>query len=70
MKLLAADGWIKGPHTRHGTAFYKDDGGEVRTTVIPNKSDSLPIGTLRNILGQKQTALGRKGFLRLLRKYK
>lgn len=69
MKLLEADNWVKGRHTRHGSAFHKEDHSEVRTTIIPNGNDSLPIGTLRTILGPKQTGLGRRGLLRLIEDY-
>jgi len=71
MKLLEQDGWIKGRFTRHGASFHKTfPSGETRVTVVPNKSRPLPEGTLRAILGPKQTGLGRRGILRLLEENK
>jgi predicted RNA binding protein YcfA (HicA-like mRNA interferase family) len=71
MKLLEKDGWVKGRHTRHGAAFNKTfPSGETRVTIVPNKTKPLPEGTLRAILGPRQTGIGRRGLLRLLEKGK
>jgi len=68
IKLLASDDWVEGRKARHGTALTKKYGDTTRVTVVPNKKASLPEGTLRAILGPKQTRLGSKGFERLIRK--
>jgi hypothetical protein len=44
-------------------------GNRTRVTFIPDTRASLPIGTLRAILGTKQTGLGKNGLLKLLNKY-
>jgi predicted RNA binding protein YcfA (HicA-like mRNA interferase family) len=69
IKLLVADGWVEGRKARHGIALTKKFGETTRVTVIPDKRASLPEGTLRAILGPKQTQLGSKGLDGLIRKY-
>jgi len=69
IKLLTSDDWVEGRKARHGTALTKKYGDTTRVTVVPNKRASLPEGTLRAILGPKQTQLGIKGLERLIRKY-
>ncbi len=69
--LLRKDGWTEGGRTRHGVFLWKRFPGESipRMTVVPDKSDALPDGTLGAILGVKQTRLGKSGLLALIRKY-
>ena len=69
IKLLTSDDWVEGRKARHGTALTKKYGDTTRVTVVPNKKASLPEGTLRAILGPKQTHLGSNGLERLIRKY-
>jgi len=70
-KLLEDDDWLLRRHNaRHGTSYSKQFNDGTRVTIIPNTSKPLPIGTLRAILGLRQTRLGRKGLLRLLDKGK
>ena len=68
MRLLERDGWTQGRRTNHGIFFYKQLPGEnrPRTTVIPDKSEPLPNGTLGAILGPKQTGIGRNGLQALI----
>ena len=63
LRLLERDGWVSGGRRRHGIFLSKRFPGErmPRTTVIPDKSSDLPNGTLRAILGNKQTGLGFAG---------
>ncbi len=68
MKLLEKDGWQPGGKRTHGVAYTKKVGGKVRVTLVPTRSSSLAPRTLGLILGPKQTNLGRKGLLRLLKK--
>ena len=70
-QLLRLDGWTEGRRTTHGIAFYKHFPGEhlPRMTIIPDKTDDLPSGTLGAILGVRQTGLGSAGLEGLLNKY-
>ncbi len=65
-KLLAKDGWQLDCQSTHGLTYKKIVNGELLITTIPNKSRSLCAGTLAQILGPRQTRLGRAGLLRLL----
>lgn len=68
-RLLEGDGWVVHGRNPHGWTYKKTfPGGETRVTTIPNERSSLATGTLRAILGPKQTDIGRRGFLRLLRR--
>lgn len=69
MKLLEQDGWVKQRSCNHGFALYKEFPTRKRVTVVPNKRKALPTGTLRAILSQKQTGLGRAGLERLIKRY-
>lgn len=59
---------------RHGVAYAKtfdrDGTPETRVTIIPTKkhrgSRSIPHGTLRAILGPRQTQIGVSGLLDLI----
>ena len=67
IKLLTLDGWDDCGKRTHGIAFRKkDSSGRMRITVVPNKRGSLPVGTLKDILGPDQSNLGRDGLLRLI----
>lgn len=68
MRLLERDGWIQGRRANHGIFFYKQFPGEdrPRTTVIPDKSEPLPNGTLGAILGPRQTGIGMAGVQSLI----
>ena len=71
MALLERDGWVGGGRRTHGVFYSKLFPGEQfpRSTVIPDKSDDLPSGTLGGILGIKQTGIGRRGIQDLIDKY-
>jgi predicted RNA binding protein YcfA (HicA-like mRNA interferase family) len=69
IKLLQKDGWIEHRRTRHGISMIKKISGSTRVTVIQDTSATLPDGTLSDILGQKQTGIGKKGLLDLANKY-
>jgi len=69
-KLLESDGWTKGRECPHGTAYSKMYSDGIRITTIPRRRKSLAPTTLADILGHKQTCLGRRGLLRLLAKKK
>lgn len=42
----------------------------MRLTIIPDKKSVLPDGTLANILGVKQSAIGREGLLEMVQRHK
>ena len=59
IQLLKGDGWVEQRHGRHGIVLNKVVDGLLRTCVVPNKTRDLPSGTLSQILGPKQTGIGR-----------
>lgn len=69
--LLTRDGWQATGRSRHGTYLLKKFPGETvpRKTVVPDKTEDLPDGTLGAILGVEQTRLGKRGLQQLLKKY-
>ena len=71
IRLLELAGWVRGQKGTHGQALYKHLSGEHRTlvTVVQRTRASLPKGTLGGILSVKQTRLGRKGLIELIRKH-
>jgi len=68
IRLLQKDGWDILRSSAHGIALRKHDKniGRMRITTIPNKSGSLPSGTLASILSSKQTGIGRKRLAELI----
>ena len=69
IKVLEKDGWIIGRRANHGLTLKKSfSDGTTKVTFIPTKNRSLPNGTLSAILSPKQTNIGRKGLLKLLKK--
>ena len=66
-KLLESDGWGLDTRSTHGLTYKKMVNGELRITTIPSKRRALCQETLHQILGPRQTGLGRAGLLRLLR---
>lgn len=70
LRLLQLDGWTIQRYVTHGYAVIKRfPDGYTRRTIIPNKSSSLPAGTLAAILGPRQSGLGREGLLVLIERY-
>jgi len=69
IKLLRKDGWEPGRRAKHGMTLTKVFPGRARVTFVPDTSASLPPGTLAAILGPKQTGIGRKGLLSLIKKH-
>lgn len=68
-KLLQKDTWKVGRKAKHGRTLTKVFPDRTRVTFIPDTNASLDPGTLAAILGPKQTGIGRKGLLSLIRKY-
>jgi len=68
-KLLVKDGWTPGRVALHGRVFTKTVNGAFRQTVLSLKKAPLPSGTLANILGPKQTRIGKDGLRELLKRY-
>ena len=66
--LLQRDGWQILRRSNHGVFLSRQFPGESRprTTVIPDKTRDLKPGVLAQILGPKQTGLGRAELERLL----
>ncbi len=71
MFLLKKDGWQQGGRRTHAVFFSKRFLNESipRSTVIPDKSDPLPDGTLGAILGVRQTGLGKPGLQKLIEQF-
>lgn len=71
IRLLELDGWERGKGGTHGQALrkYVARAGRTLVTVVPEVSDSLPKGTLGDILSVKQTRLGRRGLAALIEKH-
>ena len=68
IKLLTKNGWTIKRRGKHGLTLIKKFKSRTRVTTIPTRNDSLPKGTLMDILGREQTNLGKDGLRRLLRK--
>ncbi len=68
--LLLFDGWREQRRTRHGISLVKTFNDETRVTVVPDTRADLPDGTLGNILGVKQTRIGKKGLVNILNRYR
>jgi hypothetical protein len=66
--LLESDGWMLDCRSTHGLTYKKIVAGRLLITTIPSKKRPLCNSTLHQILGVRQTRLGRAGLLRLLRK--
>jgi predicted RNA binding protein YcfA (HicA-like mRNA interferase family) len=69
IKLLQKDGWEIKRQAKHGKSLAKKFDDRTRVTVVRDSTDSMPTGTLRDILGRQQTGLGVDGFLALIRKH-
>lgn len=69
IRLLKKDGWQEGRYATHGRTMTKFIGNQTLVTFIPEKNDSLPKGTLSDILGPKQTKIGKKGLASLITKH-
>jgi predicted RNA binding protein YcfA (HicA-like mRNA interferase family) len=70
IRLLEKDGWVQGGQRTHGVALRKvQPGNRTLITIVPNKTDSLKLGTLRAILSDQQTCLGREGLQHLIDTY-
>jgi predicted RNA binding protein YcfA (HicA-like mRNA interferase family) len=69
IRLLKKDGWQIGRRANHGRTMTKLVGSRILVTFIPEKSDSLPKGTLSDILGSKQTRIKKEGLASLITKY-
>lgn len=69
-RLLERDGWTARRRSTHGIFYTKrSEDGIMRHTVVPDKSDPLPTGTLGEILGPKQTGIGRDGLDALVQRH-
>jgi len=69
IKLLQKGGWEIKRHAKHGKSLAKKADDRTRVTVVRDSADSMPIGTLKDILGRQQTGLGADGLLSLIRKH-
>jgi predicted RNA binding protein YcfA (HicA-like mRNA interferase family) len=68
IRLLEGNGWLAGRKANHGRTMTKRIGNRTRVTFIPETKAPLPKGTLMSILGSKQTAIGREGLIKLIKK--
>jgi predicted RNA binding protein YcfA (HicA-like mRNA interferase family) len=69
IRLFRADGWAYQRKSRHGICLTKKFAERTRVVFIPDKRGTLPIGTLKAILGAKQSNLGEAGLQRLIDKH-
>ncbi len=69
MRLLRLDGWQAGRRSTHGIVHTKRFSDRTRVTTIPDKRRPLAAGTLAEILGTKQTGIGRQGLLDLIKQH-
>lgn len=70
IRLLQKDGWEFKRRCTHGVFLIKLlPDGRILVTVVPDKRSPLPAGTLADILGPKQTQLGRHGLAALIKKH-
>ena len=70
IKLLQRDGWVVGRKAKHGRCLTKKVmSGRTKVTFVPDTRASLPEGTLSQILGSKQTGIGRHGLRTLIDRY-
>ncbi len=69
IRLLVKDGWVECGRRTHGIGLTKNVGGINLITIVPTKSTPIPEGTLSEILGQKQTRLGKEGLAALIARY-
>ena len=62
-RLLESDGWQRGGYRTHGVFYSKRFPGESlpRSTIVPDRTRTLPAVTLGAILSMKQTGLGSAG---------
>lgn len=68
--LLEKDGWSNEGKTTHGISMQKLVDGRHRVVIIPcKKSRSIPTKTLHDMLGMKQSGIGRSGLVDLIDKY-
>ena len=66
IRLLERDGWIVGNQRTHGVSLRKTVSDRTLITIVPNKTETLKPGTLSEILGPRQTQLGKDGLQRLI----
>jgi len=69
IRLFEQDSWEVGKHATHGLSMTKRFGDRTKVVFVPDKAESLPTGTLLQIIGPKQAGLGKKGLLRLITKH-
>lgn len=67
--LLEKGGWTAHRRTRHGIALIKEIDGRTKITIVQDTRANIPDGTLADIVGPKQTGIGKKGLLDLANKY-
>jgi hypothetical protein len=68
-RLLTEDGWSPARRGEHGQLYFKWVDGVKLTTTVPLKKKPIPGKTLGDILGPKQTGLGKPGLHKLIEKY-
>ncbi len=67
--LLEKDGWTREGRAKHGVTLAKKIGERRVVTFAKDTNESIPPTTLGQILGVKQTGLGKPGLLRLINEY-
>ncbi|MGH2584894.1 MAG: hypothetical protein ACRDJE_08275 [Dehalococcoidia bacterium] len=69
MRLLRLDSRQIGRRSTHGIVHTKRFPDRTRVTTIPDKRRPLATGTLLDILGPRQTGIGRHGLLDLIKRH-
>ena len=69
LRLLEADGWESVRRNPHGVWLRKQIEGRTRFTTVKDTREDIPQTTLSQILGPKQTGLGREGLKALEEKH-
>ncbi len=70
IKLLKSNGLISKGQSTHGETLYKNIDNKNVYTTIPKKYKKIPNSVLGQILGPKQTNLGRDGLIAMIERAK
>jgi hypothetical protein len=67
--LLKKDGWETGRKARHGRTLTKQVDGITKVTFVKETKSPIVDITLGQILGVKQTGIGKAGLTALIQKF-
>ena len=69
LKLLLAEGWERKRNTRHAVLLQKRFPDGTKIAFVKDSRAIIPPPVLSDILGPKQTGIGRDGLRRLIERY-